>query len=350
MPRGNQMNLKELSRILGLSQTTVSRALNGYPEVNIETRRRVEAAAKRHNYRPNSRAKGLATGNSMAIAHVIPVSSNREMMNPVFADFINGASEVYGREGYDMVLSVVRDEDEADTYRDMAARTTVDGVIVHSPLVGDPRLELLRGLGLPFVAHGRFGRDETTYSWLDMDNRRAFGTATRHLIELGHRRIAFLNGGAQMVFSHRREEGFDAAFAAAGLHPDPQLIRHSEMTEENGFAQATAMLDLPAPPTAFLASSIVQALGIERAAHVRGLRLGRDLSLVTHDDELSFFPNGPEPRFTAMLSPVREHGRLAAEMLLRRIAAPLSQPEQRLLTAELVLGPSTAPAGPLNNG
>ena len=89
------MNLKELSSILGLSQTTVSRALNDYPEVSEATRRRVKEFARKHNYSPNTRAKGLATGRSMAIGHVIPISTQHEIVNPVFADFIAGAGEVY---------------------------------------------------------------------------------------------------------------------------------------------------------------------------------------------------------------------------------------------------------------
>ena len=87
------MNLKELARTLGLSQTTVSRALNGYPEVAEATRRRVLRAAREHNYLPNARAKGLATGRAMAVGHVIPVSSRHEIVNPIFADFIAGAGE-----------------------------------------------------------------------------------------------------------------------------------------------------------------------------------------------------------------------------------------------------------------
>ena len=103
------MNLKELSQTLGLSQTTVSRALNGYPEVSEATRQRVEAAARTHNYRPNTRAKSLATGQAMAIGHVIPLATRHEMVNPVFADFIAGAAGTYARHGYEMVLSVIED-------------------------------------------------------------------------------------------------------------------------------------------------------------------------------------------------------------------------------------------------
>ena len=140
------MKLKDLAALLGLSQTTVSRALNGYPEVSEATRHRVAAAAEKHSYRPNTRAKGLATGRSMAIGHVIPVSAQHEMVNPVFGDFIAGAGESYAAAGYDMVLSVVQDSQEERVYRDMFAKGNVDGIVVHAPEMRDPRIALLLSL------------------------------------------------------------------------------------------------------------------------------------------------------------------------------------------------------------
>ena len=91
------MNLKELAESLGLSQTTVSRALNGYPEVNELTRKRVSDAASENNYRPNVRATGLATGRSMAIGHVIPIASGNDVVNPIFGEFVAGASRTYSK-------------------------------------------------------------------------------------------------------------------------------------------------------------------------------------------------------------------------------------------------------------
>jgi LacI family transcriptional regulator len=132
------MNLKELATKLGLSPTTVSRALNGYPEVNEATRERVMAAAKRHNYRPNTRAIRLATGRAMAVGHVIPIANRHEIVNPIFADFIAGAGETYSRNDYDMLLSVVPDSDEEATYRALRSKGNVDGVILHAPQLNDP--------------------------------------------------------------------------------------------------------------------------------------------------------------------------------------------------------------------
>ena len=100
------MNLKELSSFLKLSPTTVSRAINGYPEVSEATRERVMAAAEANNYHPSHLASGLAKGKAMAIGHVIPLSKHM-VMNPHFSDFISGAGDVYCKAGYDMLIRVV---------------------------------------------------------------------------------------------------------------------------------------------------------------------------------------------------------------------------------------------------
>ncbi|MGG7645753.1 LacI family DNA-binding transcriptional regulator [Rhodovulum sp. YNF3179] len=339
------MNLKALSEKLGLSPTTVSRALNGYPEVSDATRRRVLDAARRYHYRPNTRAKSLATGRTMSIGHVIPLSTKHEMVNPIFADFIAGAGETYSRAGYDMSLSVVRDEDEARVYRELAQNRSVDGIIVHGPRVDDPRIGLLQELGLPFVVHGRASETGAGYSWLDVNNRRAFARATRFLLDLGHRRIGLVNGIETMSFAHRRRLGHEDALSAAGIGPDPALMRAGEMTEPYGHAAAREMLELDRPPTAFLTSSFLAAMGVRRALEDRGLKPGRDVSILTHDDVLSYLANeGDVPLYTAVRSSVRAAGRRCAEMLLDIVTDPDHAPIQEIWEAELVLGQSTGPA------
>lgn len=338
------MNLKQLSEQLGLSQTTVSRALNGYPEVNEETRERVIDAARRNNYRPNTRAKSLATGRAMAIGHVIPISTKHEIVNPIFSDFIAGAGETYSAAGYDMVLSVVSDEDEADAYRQFKARGTVDGVILHGPRLNDPRIPLLHDIGLPFLIHGRSTGATLPYSWLDVNNRRAFERATEFLLDLGHRRIALVNGLESMDFAIRRRTGYENALKSRGVAPDPALMRSDEMTEYFGYRSAMEMLDRADPPTAFLTASLISAFGVRRALEDRGLKIGRDVSVVTHDDELSYLRNGEDvPIFTATRSSVREAGRKTAEMLLDLIRSQSTVPVNRLLEAELMVGLSTGP-------
>jgi len=339
------MNLRDLSAVLGLSQTTVSRALNGYPEVSEATRERVATAARLHNYRPNTRAKGLATGRAMAIAHVIPMNSHHEMVNPVFADFIAGAGEIYARHGYDMMLTMTGDREEAKLYRDIRAKNAADGVIVHAPRLVDERRALLDDIGLPYVVHGRFGGDTTGYNWLDMNNRRAFARATAFLVELGHQRIALINGLEDMDFAARRRDGYVSALAQHGISSDPTLMVACEMTEYNGYDATMALVSGRNAPTAILTSSMIMAMGVRRACHERRLRLGRDISVISHDDDLSYFrDSGPVPAFTALRSPVREHGRLAAAMLLRVIDDPTCAPLTQMLEADFSVGQSTGPA------
>ncbi|WP_299955579.1 substrate-binding domain-containing protein [uncultured Roseobacter sp.] len=338
------MNLRELSKRLNLSQTTVSRALNGYPEVNEETRKRVTAAAAEFNYRPNIRARTLATGRSMSIGHIIPFSKQNEMVNIVFADFIAGAGEIYAQHGYSMSLSLVRDEDELSAYRGVADKGAVDGIIVHSPARNDPRIAFLADLDIPFLVHGRASEVTTPYSWLDVNNKRAIETGTRHLLDLGHRRIGLINGEERMDFAQRRRNGYLAALSAAGIAPDPALMRSGEMSEPYGHLATQEMLDSVTPPTAFVASSIVSALGIRRALHERGLVMGRDISVLCFDDEISYLPNGKtRPVFTAVHSSVRAAGRRCAELLIDQIAHPDHKIRTELWDAELAIGASTGP-------
>lgn len=339
------MNLKELATKLGLSPTTVSRALNGYPEVNAETRERVVAAAHRYNYAPNTRAIRLATGRALAVGHVIPIRTRHEIVNPVFADFIAGAGETYSRQGYDMLLSVVPDEEEERTYRQLKSRGSVDGVIVHAPRLHDPRIALLTDIGLPFVVHGRATGTALPYSWLDVNNRRAFLRATEFLLDLGHTRIALVNGLEFMDFAIRRRNGYLEALTARGIAPDMNLMFSDEMSEIAGFRAAQAMLQSAHPPTAFLVASMISGMGVRRAVETAGLTVGREISIIIHDDDLSYLPNGTDlPIFTATRSSVREAGRLVAEMLLNRIQTPDAAPVERLMEAELIIGQSTGPA------
>ncbi len=339
------VTLKQLAASLGLSPTTVSRALNGFPEVSKATRARVQEAAQRANYSPNTRAKSLATGRAQAIGHVIPVSTSHEMVNPIFADFIAGAGEIYAQSGYEMILRVVPDADEQHAYGDLVGRGAVDGIIVHGPRVRDPRVDMLTELGIPFLVHGRTSQVNTPYSWLDINNQRSFRRAAQFLIDFGHRRVALINGLEEMDFARRRRSGYLDALGAAGLASDPLLMRQGEMTEPYGYRAAQEMMQLPDPPTGFLASSMIVAYGLRRGLSDMGLKLGRDVSIVTHDDELSYLPNdGDVPMFTATRSSVREAGRRAARMLLRLVNEPDCGPLSELMETSLVLGASTGPA------
>jgi LacI family transcriptional regulator len=246
-----------------------------------------------------------------------------------------------------MLLSVVTDSDEERIYRDLQARGAVDGVIIHAPSTDDPRITLLHELGIPFVVHGRSSGAALPYSWVDVNNRRAFQRATEFLLDLGHRRIGLVNGLEHMDFAVRRRTGYVDALTARQIEIDPALMATDEMTESRGHRAAARMLDEPDPPTALVVSSIISALGARRAVEARGLKVGRDVSLIIHDDDLSYLKNGEDvPIFTATRSSVRQAGGIAAQMLLDIIANPDGPAQSRLLEADLIIGQSTGPLRP----
>ena len=281
----------------------------------------------------------------MTIGHVIPVSNQHEMVNPIFTDFIAGAGEAYSEAGYDLTLSLVSDDDLDKVYRDLARRGSVDGFVIHGPKIGDPRVGLLKDIGIPFVVHGRVSAADQTYSWLDVNNRRAFFRAANFLLDLNHRRIGLINGLEEMDFSIRRRDGYLNALTERSIPHAPDYMAHGEMTEPYGYLSAKRMLVLDRPPTAFLISSIISAFGARRAIAETGLVVGKDVSIIVFDDDLSYFRNdNAEPVYTAVKSSVRTAGREAGNMLLDIIRGTREAPLHKLLEAELTVGQSTGPA------
>lgn len=337
------MNLKELSKTLGISQTTVSRALNGYPEVSEKTRALVQAAAQKHNYQPNTKAQALATGKSKMIGFVLPMASQHEILNPIFGDFLAGAAQTYKQEGYDTNIALTENDKQAETYRDLHAKGSVDGVIVQAPRENDDRVAILKELGLPFVVHGR-ATGKNDYHYVDVNNTHAFINATNFLLDLGHTRIALINGNEELDFAIRRNHGYTQALQDRNIEVDPQIMFSSEMTEHFGYETTNKLLAMDNPPTAAVVSSYTMGIGVRRALGEHGLRIGREFSVVIHDDDLSYLKNGEtQPVFTATRSSIREAGRLCADILMDVIKKPKQKPKQVVLEAQLIVGSSTGP-------
>jgi LacI family transcriptional regulator len=317
---GTNLNLKQLSDMLALSQTTVSRALNGYPEVSEETRRRVADAAKRHGYRPNPSARRLATGKAGMIGYVLPTGAAVDI-DPHFVEFLSGLGDYARGHDLDLVLSPADANDEETTYRRIVANKQVDAVYVSSPRPADRRITLLNKLGIPYIVHGRSEGLGFDYAHLDIDNETAFRDAARLLIQLGHARIALINGDIRQTFAIFRERGVRRALCDSGLSLPPALIRCCPMTEENGYRAARSLLEGEASPTAIICSSLIMSLGVVRAIRDLGLTIPGDVSLVAHDD---VFPWLKPENFSVPLTTTRSSIRLAGQRIAERLAARIS--------------------------
>ncbi len=337
-------DLRSLALALGLSQSTVSRALRAHPGIPEPTRRRVVEAAEAAGYRPNARARGLATGRTETIGLVFPLA-RLQLPETNFVDVLAGISTAVTARNYNLLMAPFED-DEASVLCRLASSKSVDGVIITRPLVRDPRIALLNRLRLPFVVHGRTEADEP-FSFVDTDNDTAFERLTDLLLDYGHRHIVFINGLAQFRYVAARAAAFARAFAGRGLTPLPDAIEFVSMTEQTGFETAMRRLAEPQPPTAFLCGSVFQARGVYRALALHGLGVGTDVSVACHDDGVRGCGAADlSPPLTASSTSIRGAGERIALDLIELIEGTASPPVRRILPFELILRASIGLARP----
>lgn len=242
------MSLKAIAKQLGISVTTVSRALNGYDDVSQETRARVEAEAQRRGYRPNTFARRLKMGTIDAVGLVFPVRP-APLNNNVFLEMVGEISHELARHDIDLLL--IADDEQADKhgYMRMVQGRRVDALIVAHTLDDDPRLAQLQASGFPFLALGR-SRLAQPYAWFDFDNYAGTCRATRHLIQQGHQRIALLGENNNQAFILQRRNGYLDALREAGL--SDAWLRSVPATRRGGYQATLELLRLPEPPTAII--------------------------------------------------------------------------------------------------
>ncbi|WP_286772244.1 LacI family DNA-binding transcriptional regulator [Leclercia sp. UBA1284] len=274
------MSLKAIAKELGLSVTTVSRALNGYDDVSRETRARVEAEAQRRGYRPNTFARRLKMGKIDAVGLVFPVHPV-PLNNSVFMDMVGEISHELARHEIDLLL--IADDDLADkhSYMRMVQSRRVDALIVAHTLDRDPRLEQLQAANFPFLALGRSQLPQP-YAWFDFDNYAGTHQATHWLIAKGHRRIAFLGESNTQAFITQRRQGYLDALQEAGL--SAEWLRAMPPSRREGYTATCDLLALPEPPTAIITDCNTHGDGAAMALSQRGRLTGDNpVALIVYD-------------------------------------------------------------------
>jgi LacI family transcriptional regulator len=340
----NSVNLKQLSEKLGLSQTTVSRALNGYPEVSEATRERVLKAAQQTGYKPNKAAQRLATGKAKSIGLVMQ-SALEIGSDPHFSEFLSGLAEEAVKYDFNFVMAPAAPDDEINAIKRLISSGYVDAIFLAHVVDPDPRVELLRSSSIPYLLHGRIMGDVHDYPYLDVDNEGAFYTAAKLLLQLGHRRFALLNGVERFTFAMRRKIGVEKALGEAGIALRPEMVQHSVMSDQAGFRGMERFLAQRERPTAVLCASTALALGAVRAINKAGLKLGHDISLIAHDDVLTTLrPESFSVPLTTTRSSLRAAGARIARRLISKLEGLDDMPFQELWETELIVRASTGPA------
>lgn len=335
------MGLKAIAKELGLSLTTVSRALNGYPEVAPRTRDAVLAAAHRLGYEPDLRARGLALGRSDSVGLVFPMTSG-DLGDTLFLSVTAALSARLSQAGLDLLIVSTAADDEVAAYRRAIRGRRVGAFVVPRTRVRDARLELLQDHGVPFVAYGRSAELAQPYAWLDFDNALGARLATRRLVGLGHRRIAYLGAPSEYNFAALRFAGYCAELADAGLAPTPALVVRDALDRRSGYAAMQRLLGLFEPAGAVLVDNHLAGVGAVHAALHAGLELGRDLSIVVYDG--LGMDSVIRSAITAVEQPEPEQiGRALAELVLGLLDGEPPSALQQLRVPALVPGDSDGP-------
>lgn len=337
------MNLKSLADKLGMSKTTVSRALNGYPEVSEVTRERVLLAAREAGYEANPMARSLAVGRSNVLGTIYPLLP-ADLGDPMFLEVVGGISEALEQKRMNFIIAPVSTSNEMPSYEQMVRGRRVDGLVVSRTLVHDERIAYLARAGFPFIAHGRTQTD-APYAWFDYDNEAGIRMAVERLLSLGHQRIAMVSAPLAMNFAAQRRASFLAALSAAGLSADPRHLVDDCIERRTGHAAVQALLAATPRPTAIVVDNHLAGVGAVRALLDADVDIGRDMSLIVWGSMADTLAGID---VTTIDQPnARAAGARMADMLLALIdgqaAASLQELWQPMLTGGATVGQPARP-------
>jgi LacI family transcriptional regulator len=334
--------ISDVAKLAGVSAMTVSRVINNSGYVGRVTRSRVVAAIEELAYVPNALGRQLRSKRTKMLALVLS-----DITNPFFTTIARGVEDVARGHGFSVVFCNT-DESEAEEarYLLMLVQRQVDGVLLVPASTSGKSLRMLASHKMPVVVLDRRIRSRKSDS-VRSDSQAGAHTLTKHLIGLGHRRIAMLTGRRSVSTSIDRVAGYRMAMAEAGLQVDDDLVRfgaynYGDFDQVDGSGMAREVLAVDPRPTAIFAANNFIAFGALRALRESGLRVPDDMSLVTFDDLPDDWHD--DPLLTVLAQPAYEVGRQAAELLLDRLASK-DKTKRRvvLLPGELIVRRSSAP-------
>lgn len=339
-------SLQDVARLAGVSPGTASRVLSGssYP-VSDRTRGRVEEAAQTLNYVANSVARALVTGRTAIVGAIV-----HDITDPFFSGVVRGLQDAAVAEGLVVLVgNDDRDSRKLTSYLSMMLSQKPAGVVLVGGQLRDPSatvpvahaVQRLRDQGVPVVAVGRY---ELDIPHVGIDDVSAARLAVAHLLELGHRRIAFVGGPLQSTTVEDRYAGYVSTLGRAGIPVEEKLVVQTPLTLAGGSAAAARLMDLPRRPTAVFATTDEVAFGVISGVRARGFSVPEDISVVGLDD----VPMAAhvQPRLTTVRIPVSELGALAWQLISAAWKESLAQSPSGILPLELVLRESTASPAP----
>jgi LacI family transcriptional regulator len=316
-----KLTIKDIANLADVSTATVSRVLNQKQDVDPKTRERVLRIMEEQGFVPNIAASGLAGKRSRLLGALVP-----SLTWPLVPELMRGVGEVVGSTSYELILYSITDvnheKDRSDVIDRIIGTRLVAGLLAVFPGPSAKHLAELHSPDFPVMLIDDQSKLPENSPWINVDNRLGAYEATRHLIRLGHHRIAHIQGPLRYQVSHDRYQGYCDALHEAGIILDPDLVLEGDFERPSGRVCAHAFFDLPADkcPTAIFAGSDYMAYGAISACEQRDLRVPDDIAVVGFDDN----PTSAhmEPALTTVRQPFYEMGRRASEILLALVDAP----------------------------
>ncbi len=337
------VTLKDIARRVGYSVTTVSRALAGYDDVAESTRQLVLETAAEMGYHPNVTARRLQRQRTDTIGFIIPTHGPR-FSDPFFSELLTGIGNYSAEHELDLLVSTqAPGSEEMKTYKRIVSERRVDGLLVVRTRHRDARIAYLIDQGFPFVAFGRSDVGED-FPYVDVDSRAGVRQLTQHLIDFGHRRIAYIAAPPNLMFASHRMMGYQEALAENSIALDEELVTVGALTQRSGHAAGHDLLTRTLRPTAIIASNDLMALGVISAAQGLGLAVGRDVAVTGFDDVP--LAEDAHPPLTTLRQPIYEIGQRICEMLIRLLQGEILEERHVILQPQLIVRKSCGAPAP----
>jgi DNA-binding LacI/PurR family transcriptional regulator len=333
------VSIKDIARALGISHSTVSRALRDSPLVRAETVSEIKEKAYALGYRPSAVARSLVTRETRTIGIVVTT-----IADPFHGEVVTGIEEVAGAAGYSVILASSHREPEREMRAVRALQERrVDGILVASSRVGDLYLSAMTEMRVPIVLINNQHDGQLVYS-VSVDNETAARDAVRHLIELGHTRIAYLGDQFGSHSDAERLAGYRSALGSAGIAFDSEMVAQGDSSPEGSVPVVRRLLASTPSPTALFCYNDMSSLAALQVAAELGLTVPEKLSIVGFDD--LFFAAYLQPPLTTIHQPRREMGREATQLLLALLKGEPVASQRVAVKADLVVRGSTAAPSP----
>ena len=335
---GGRATLAMVSAAAGVSTATVSKVLNGRPDVSAGTRARIEQLLREYDYVPVSGSRRQQTP-----IRVVELVFD-DLISPYSSEILLGVTDTGTDAGVDVVVNRIPNRQRFPREADWAERLVAggrEGLIVVTSELTSGQLTAFERARLPLVVIDPVNLPRPDVVSVGSTNWTGGHSATQHLIELGHRRIAYLGGLASATCHQARLHGYLAALSGAQIPVDPGLISDGDFTYESGYERAADLLAQPEPPTAVFAACDAIAVGLIEAARQRDLAVPRELSVVGLDD--TYLARYCNPPLTTVRQPLRDMGRLAMRTLLRMCDGEAPDSYHVELATQLIVRNSTAP-------